>query len=675
MAGDSPAVSKKKKIPGEAKLVLNQFLQLDSREVEESFCRLLTGKHDVRLFFILENCAYTDGRQIVVDPSIDQLFYDQPALDQVENALKLDLSLASDPWLALRIITRSQSCHEALHILLTRFPAFTEEHYKDRAKTKCHKMILHLLHNIVEDAFIEAAGAKMFDNIARYLMFGRYARLFASAPGAGTVEDAFGPMKAALVSAEGAGKDEVPGSAELKDEAKRHRRETLVRLELISCFLERTLLRLLYPVTDVTTPEQLRLICEKTDPLLEKASRAPTNDERVSLVLEVFDCLKPLLPDIADDEEELLEQLEQRFVLIHFVIGASKETHDLAAGGSLINEPVSHNFVDPVEKDLFEYTLNVHAFDDDKEELELLRALIFVPGTPSSRKNQSLIPEHAVIPPGTLGSVLHVDIPVIVEHPKPDERHRLKYKEITGATRGLIGRMRRRFREMLVEPQSREEPRQLFGGRIVSKDLGRADGRIWERNIPVDAIIPLSVFLLVDGSGSMSGERIDAARKASVLLYEILHDAGFPFACAEHRSNGFALQINLMVDFSDPDPYKLNLLTLRGDWCNRDGLALAWSNRYLKEHAPCGRMLLIVICDGMPDDLNYYGEEAVLDTRAEVRRIEKTDTTVIAIALDRAGSTECYDQVRQIYRYTIGCDDLSQLPRHLLRVIARQIGS
>lgn len=72
----------------EAKELLAGFQCDYIRSAEETFAQTLAENEKVRLFFINENEAFTDGRNIVVDPAVDELFTDRNALDQTAEFLK-----------------------------------------------------------------------------------------------------------------------------------------------------------------------------------------------------------------------------------------------------------------------------------------------------------------------------------------------------------------------------------------------------------------------------------------------------------------------------------------------------------------------------------------------------------------------------------------------------------
>lgn len=108
------------------------------RQSEETFAQTLSESEEVRLFFINENAAFTDGRNIVVDPATDELFCDKQALQKTSAFLDWPSSILGDMWNALEIITRAQTIHECLHVLHTDFPprAATDPKYNTKLKKK-----------------------------------------------------------------------------------------------------------------------------------------------------------------------------------------------------------------------------------------------------------------------------------------------------------------------------------------------------------------------------------------------------------------------------------------------------------------------------------------------------------------------------------------------------------
>ena len=80
----------------EDKKVLKLFQCEYNRMLEENFASILSERNDLRLFFINENQAFTDGQTIVVDPANDEMFCDDKALYHTEEFLKLSHKISQD---------------------------------------------------------------------------------------------------------------------------------------------------------------------------------------------------------------------------------------------------------------------------------------------------------------------------------------------------------------------------------------------------------------------------------------------------------------------------------------------------------------------------------------------------------------------------------------------------
>lgn len=115
---------------------------------------------------------------------MDNLFCDGNALFNTAEYLKWPQSIVSNAWQALHIITRAQTIHECLHILYSDFPPKATS--EPKCKNKLQRKVLAHIANIIEDAYIEAVGCSVYDNMDAYLRFGRVSRLFASQPTRGS---------------------------------------------------------------------------------------------------------------------------------------------------------------------------------------------------------------------------------------------------------------------------------------------------------------------------------------------------------------------------------------------------------------------------------------------------------------------------------------------------------
>ena len=131
------------------KQFLDKFQTERNRLVEESFARAFSEDDEVRLFFINEDKAYTDGRNIVVDPAFHNIYQDNECLKKTEEFLSWPGLVSAYPWNALKMVCRGLTLHECLHILYSNFPG---NQYKDPdfidTEKKTHKNEIKTISNI-----------------------------------------------------------------------------------------------------------------------------------------------------------------------------------------------------------------------------------------------------------------------------------------------------------------------------------------------------------------------------------------------------------------------------------------------------------------------------------------------------------------------------------------------
>jgi nitric oxide reductase activation protein len=191
----------------------------------------------------------------------------------------------------------------------------------------------------------------------------------------------------------------------------------------------------------------------------------------------------------------------------------------------------------------------------------------------------------------------------------------------------------------------------------------------------------MSVLLLIDGSGSMYGERRNSAMISSVILHEVLKKQGIEHAIVEHRGQFEEpeIDVNILVDFNSREEEKYNIMQLTAEGDNRDGLALYWAEKYINQRTFCENKLIIVLSDGQPahDYDCYYGAAANKDTANAVKKIMNRGTNIIAVALDNDGTElpedSTFNDLKEIYPHIIQCKDLKRLTGQILNIVSKQL--
>ncbi|NLC33110.1 MAG: hypothetical protein GX781_07420, partial [Clostridiales bacterium] len=430
----------------EDKLILDQFQCEYNRVLEEEFAQLIAERNDLNLFFINENQAFTDGRNIIIDPAWNGLFADEQALKDTERFLMLDNTISGDRWLALRMSARAQNIHEALHIIYSNFPCAAFEDIRATCKARC--VVLSLISNIIEDAFIEAAGCSEYDNMERFLLWHRVALYFSNTPSQGTVQRALA---------------ETPCQTE-EDQSKT---EAIVRYLNYMCIF------LLYPMAQQDPPDDdIEPYVTQTKHLFQEGAMCGNADKRYSYVQKIFDLVDPIVPQGEDVEI-------QTELLAHMLSGS--KTHSPLA--SSIIEWESTGKTIQVKRNLFKDEKGDSiSFDELKQQLaDDIKVF-------SSQKYAALnILAYKGSSTNFIGidfdcDLIHKGISIQVQKPRINLNMKTAYQNILNNYSLSISSYNARFSQLLKGTVDVKEDRLLFGSSIVSKHLGDVKKRYWSRS-------------------------------------------------------------------------------------------------------------------------------------------------------------------------------------------------
>ena len=623
--------------------LLSDFQCDYNRSLEENFAQTFSERDDVRLFFINENEAFTDGRNIIVDPAADELYDDKKALKRTEEYLRWTPCVSNDSWNALRMITRAQNIHECLHLLYTNFPPASSRDPKCDSENK--KKAMSLIANIIEDAYIEAVGSSIYDNIELYLKFGRVSRLFLTHDSEGTAEKVFKRTKGLV-------EDKVTDPI----------KSGIALIE----FLDYMTTMLLYPMVILGKPQEyLTEYVNKTKQLFMDGSIAESYDERYRYASKIFDLIMPLIPD--DEKANVPDTSE--------LIGGGK-TH--LATFSVMGQIERKGKAQKVSTRLF-VDLNGKQKDlkNDNEKL-----FILMESWGKDKENAYYILLYTGYDEQIDGSIydcsqLHKGFKVNQKHPKINMKMKKAYQNIKAKYQININSYNGRFEKLLKAKVTMQDDGYIFGSGIVSKRLGDNKKRYWYRNISGVDIPEISIMILIDGSGSMEGPRRNAALYSSVILHEVLKKQGIKHAIVEHRAiyDEPEIDANILVDFNGKDEQKYNLMLLDAEDNTRDGLALYWAEKYINQHTSSDNKLIIVISDGYPEHAydEYYPPVSSQDTANAVKKITNRGTNIIGVALNNEESFDCYEALKKIYPDLVSCDNLDKLCGQLLKIISKQL--
>lgn len=210
----------------------------------------------------------------------------------------------------------------------------------------------------------------------------------------------------------------------------------------------------------------------------------------------------------------------------------------------------------------------------------------------------------------------------------------------------------------------------LVGKRLNQHALHRSDGRIfYNSRLPTEPI-NLSVGLLIDESGSMcSNDRITRARATAIVIQDFCESLGIPLMIVGHTAWNSHVELFSYADFESYDKNnRYRIMDMSARDCNRDGAALRFVAEKLSKQISEVKILLI-ICDGQPNDDGYSGTAAEADLRGIKLEFARKGVKIYAAAIG-----EDRPRIERIYGDGyLDITDLNDLPIMLTNLIARNL--
>lgn len=591
---------------------LTRFQCEETRVKEEQFAVMFAEKSDVRVFFINESNAFTDGVNIIVDPAYHHAFCDYTALSAAEEFMKISHHVSQNEMLALAMLTRGQNIHECLHLLYTNFPGACT-----RGDTDFQKKLISFISNIIEDAYIENYAAAQFDEAWHYLRFTRIVFSISKESSQGTVNKIF---------------------------------EETATTWLLS-FLNYAILSFIYPFYKIAAPiDIIQVHVDDTWDLFEQAIKQPIADQRDAYAYEIYLKLKPYLHEDEEFSNDLL-----------YAIMPGHKTHD------------NHDSIVELHRKGKRGPDKIEAIQLSQRVMENLldqmrKTIMFVPLIKENKISYSFDWKKLHCSP------IHKEIIINENHIHYDMHDKKAYDQIVERNQYLIHNLINRLRKQLREQYEQAIEKQLFGNRINSRRFSDVKKRYWQRSQQDFRIMNLSVMILVDGSLSMANSFQKEVLNTMVILHEVFEKNHMKHCIVEHKAiyDELVVEHSILVDYEHNTNDKYSIMQYCPDENTREGITLNWAEYYIKEHIEEEQSLILVISDGMPvhhcGEASYLPPESIVDTHQSYLRLKKQGIAVIGIALG-----DCYDQLKQIYDHTIDCYDSSQLTKQLFRVIQREL--
>lgn len=181
----------------------------------------------------------------------------------------------------------------------------------------------------------------------------------------------------------------------------------------------------------------------------------------------------------------------------------------------------------------------------------------------------------------------------------------------------------------------------------------------------------VAIEVLVDLSGSMrSCGRYRYAREAAIVLAEVCGKLKVPCCIIGYTgdvTSRYSVQHHIYTTWANKKQDRISLMNINAYNENRDGSSIRYGTKVLEERSEKNK-LLIVISDGEPCAVNYYGDEAIRDTKLAIRKAKKKNLDVLGICIDDYADAK----LKVMYEGNYLCvKDLTNLPAQLIKKVER----
>ena len=285
-------------------------------------------------------------------------------------------------------------------------------------------------------------------------------------------------------------------------------------------------------------------------------------------------------------------------------------------------------------------------------------------------------------------STMHTQIPngsgkpekIVSMHPTETERSRSQYQPPNSA---LVAKMRAAF---LLRPSAMEWTDRLRKGGTIDEDEiwrgGMSDPRMFEQRY-IESAPDTAIALLIDQSGSMSGEKLEAAVQAATIVHHCVKDMpGVSVRAYSHTGDSYdsgrgSAVVYRLWEKGEPLS-RLGIALDRQRANNYDGYAIGHVVEDLMKHStPDQQQLLFVFSDGLPagggwSGGSYGGGTAMEHVRSVVDWAARKGVDVIQVAIDPYGLDE--EDQRRMFKHYVMFDHskgLEALPGQIVNILKR----
>lgn len=245
---------------------------------------------------------------------------------------------------------------------------------------------------------------------------------------------------------------------------------------------------------------------------------------------------------------------------------------------------------------------------------------------------------------------------------------RVDYESIAPVLKNLAKKLAKKTDYFAEDTSPIPVKGQYYGKKFNAPSAARSDYRYFSRDIILEEPPTVAVAVCIDESGSMDGQRSQAAKAMAITLYEYCDIMQIPIAIYGHTASSCHVSLFAYADFDKHDPNdRYRLMSISSRNANRDGYAIRFLKRRLSVQEAESK-LLIVVTDGRPADYGYEGTAANADLQDIAKSCEKDGIALVVAAI---GEDKPY--IKSIYgeKHFLDISNLSSMPIIMANQIKR----
>lgn len=229
--------------------------------------------------------------------------------------------------------------------------------------------------------------------------------------------------------------------------------------------------------------------------------------------------------------------------------------------------------------------------------------------------------------------------------------------------------------KVFQKKKSHKNNRQLKGSKVDVKAFAQrnneSDLTIFSNHSKPNKMPHMCISTVVDCSGSMSGPRIDAARKMALLVENFATQLQIPCSCIGHSTVSYCfpkenVEIYKVFDFNHSKQEVKKISGLSAKYNNRDGFAFRYALNKIKKR-PEPFKVIIIISDGLPAAQMYFGKVGKMDIQNFLKEAEKAGISVLSFNI---GSDQ--KSLEDIYGDIVDCSNLDDAPKNIAEALFKE---